>query len=56
MIEYIPVVFKLSANWDFVFLPDVPLGTYPTVRQRIPKPKNPPSNLQSYPQEYVQAL
>ncbi len=38
--EYIPVVFNLSAACDLVLRPDVPRGTYPTVKHRSAKPKN----------------
>ena len=38
-IEYIPVVLSVLAICPFVFLPEVPFGANPTVRQRTAKPR-----------------
>ena len=34
------MVFRVSANWCFVFRPEVPGGVYATVKIRIPSPMN----------------
>ena len=40
IIEYIPVVFRVLALGVLVVLPDVPLGTKPTVKTRIANPNS----------------
>lgn len=40
IMEYIPVVFRVLALGLFVVLPDVPLGTKPTVKTRIANPNS----------------
>ena len=38
--EYIPVVFRVSANCCFVLRPEVPAGVYATVKIRMASPRN----------------
>ena len=37
-VEYIPYLFSVDENCRFVFLPDVPYGTYAIVKMRIHSP------------------